>query len=426
MKNINRMKAILLAALMLFSVMLFAACGGEGGSTAGGKAAYKVTVTDAVGNPYTSGMVVKFMQNGVQAGMQVLGENGEAVKELDKGDYTVELQFTDAEAAYTVDTTDLSLSAEKTELTVVLTRGLSEETRDLVVGDKTFAAHYVSVGSTKVVLNEEGRTYFLFAPTEDGLYEFSVSGSNAALGYYGAPHFVQENSAVEIVDNKFSMSIRDSMLGDAGSTGSFVLVIGLDAAEGDTTLNIQRVGEPAWSIEDEPWITYQPTVELAPYTLPAGTQLQKFDLTAATDRYNLVLNETDGFYHLDSADGPLVLVRLGKEGDKTDYLDPFERILEESGVCRYFFEGDGSVTQENFVKKERYEECLLAYIENMDEANGVYPLTEDLKYIIQNRGIQSGWWDPQGSLYLFVNENGEAIPGINNEISWLFMCRYAA
>lgn len=422
MNNVKKMKALFLAAMMLLSVLAFTACGGDGGSTAAasGNASYKVTVTDAVGTPYTSGMVVKFMQSGTQAGMQVVNENGEAVKELPKGDYTVELQFTDSEASYSVDTQDLTLSAEKTELTVILSRGLSEETKDLVVNGVTHAAHYVSTGCTNVPLNEEGRTYFLYAPTEPGLYEFSVVGSDAAIGYYGSPHFVQELSAVEVVDNKFTMSIRKDMIGDDTTGGSFVLVIGLDAAQGDTALSIQRIGDPEWSIVDEPWIVYEPTVELAPYTLPEGTSLQKFDLTVATDTYNLVLG-SDGFYHLDSEDGALILVRLGKEGDQTDYLDPFERILEESGVSRYFFAEDGS-----FIKKETYSECLLKYIENMDKENGVYPLTEDLKYIIQQRGIQSGWWDPQGALYLFVDDNGTPVAGINNEIAWLFMCRYAA
>lgn len=420
MNNMKKVKALLLAVLMLLAVML-SACGGQGGTEASenGKVAYKVTVTDAVGNPYTSGMVVKFMQNGVQAGMQVVNEKGEAVKELAKGDYTVELQFTDSEAAYTCDTTDLTLSAEKTELTILLSRGMSQETRDLVVGNKTHAAHYVQTGCTKVALNEEGRTYFLFAPTEPGLYEFSVVGSDAAIGYYGAPHFVQENSATEVVDNKFTMSIRKSMIGDDNSTGSFVLVIGLDAAQGDTSLSIQRIGEPEWSVEDEPWIIYKATVALAPYTLPDGAKLQKFDLTAPTEQYTLVLNETDGFYHLDSADGALVLVQLGQTEEKTDYLDPFEAILDRSGVSRYFFDEDGK-----FIKKESYSECLLEYIANMDEEKGVYPLTEDLKYIIQQRGEHSGWWDPESSLYLFVDDNGMAIPGINNEIAWLFMCRF--
>ena len=62
----------------------------------------------------------------------------------------------------------------------------------------------------------------------------------------------------------------------------------------------------------------------------------------------------------------------------------------------------------------------------MDEENGVYPLTEDLKYIIQQGGIQSGWWDSHDVRYLFVDENGIAVPGINSDISWLFMCRYVA
>lgn len=425
MKNINRVKATLLAILMLLSMAMFAACGGNGGNTDdNGNVSYKVIVTDAVGTRYTSGMVVKFMQGGTQAGMQVVNENGEAVKELPKGDYTVELQFTDSNASYSVDTEDLTLSADKTELTVILTRGLSEKTRDLVVEGNTYEAHYVYTGCTKVNLNEDGRTYFLFAPMEAGLYEFSVAGSDSAIGYYGEPHFVQQNSALEVVDNKVKISVRDSMIGEDNSSGRFSLVIGLDPAEGETTLCIQRLGEPEWSIEDEPWVVYQPTVKLAPYTLPAGANLQKFDLTAAS--YNLVLNEAEGFYHLDSADGPLVLVRLGKKGDQADFVDTYETILENTGVCRYFLEGDGSLTKENFVKRENYGDCLLQYIENMDEENGVYPLTEDLKYIIQQGGIQSGWWDSHDVRYLFVDENGIAVPGINSDISWLFMCRYVA
>lgn len=421
MNSMKKMTALILA--LLLSVAVLTGCGAQGGTETAGssKIAYKVTVTDAVGTPYTSGMVVKFMQNGQQAGMQIVNDQGEAVKELAKGEYTVELQFTDSEAAYTYDTSDLTLSEDKTELTIVLARSLSEETRDLVVGDKTHAAHYVYTGCTKVVLNEEGRTYFLYAPAEPGMYEFSVVGSDAVIGYYGAPHFVQERSAMDVVDNKFTMSIRKSMIGDDNSTGSFVMVIGLDAAQGDTSLNIQRIGEPEWSVEDEPWIIYKATVAPTPYTLPDGAKLQKFDLKAPTDQYKLVLNEADGFYHLDSADGALILVRLGQTDEKTEYLDPFETILDRSGVSRYFFDSDGK-----FIKKESYSECLLEYIDNMDEDSGVYPLTEDLKYIIQQRGEHSGWWDPESSLYLFEDDNGMNIPGINHDIAWLFMCRYIA
>ena len=83
-------------------------------------------------------------------------------------------------------------------------------------------------------------------------------------------------------------------------------------------------------------------------------------------------------------------------------------------------------TKESFQKKESYSECLLEYIACVDEESGTYPLTEDLKYILQQRGEYSGWFDPEESLYLFVDGNGIALDGINNEISWLFMCCYIA
>ena len=147
-----------------------------------------------------------------------------------------------------------------------------------------------------------------------------------------------------------------------------------------------------------------------------GAKLENFDLTASG--YNLVLNEKDGFYHLDSADGPLVLMYLGKD---VDYLACFKTMLDRSGVNKYFFDENG-----NFLKRETYDQCLLEYFEYMDEDNGVYPLTEDLKYIVQQRGDHSGWWDKNSQSYLFVDENRNMVPGINTEIAWLFMCCYIA
>ena len=94
--NMKRIRALLLAAVMLCSLVLFSACG----SKASGNPTYKVSIVDAMGAPCTSGVVVKFMQNGAQAGMQTVNENGVAEKVLPKGDYTVELQFTDSDVNY--------------------------------------------------------------------------------------------------------------------------------------------------------------------------------------------------------------------------------------------------------------------------------------------------------------------------------------
>lgn len=414
----RNLKALLLVVLMVLSVTVFAACGGNQGeentgSTAGqlsAEAAYQVVVVDAAGNPVSAGIAVKFMQGGSQKAMQLVNDSGVAEKTLTRGDYTVELQFTDPNAQYVYDASDLTLSAEKTQLQIVMSQKLGEESQELSVGN----AYYVKEGCTNIPLSAEGRSYYIFVPQEVGKYEVSLVGSNAAIGYYGGSvHYVWDHSAVDVVDNKFAVNIK------AGQLGGAVMIIGVDAGEGDAVLSVQNIGEPDWSVEDEPWTVYQAKSAITPYTLPAGAKLNKFDLTASTDTYQLVLNENDGFYHLGSADGTLVVVQIGNTSEETDYLPPFETILEKQGIRRYFFDENG-----DFVKKEEYSECTLKYIENADEQSGVYPLTEDLMYIIQQQGAQAGWFNAESAGYLFKDQDGNKVIGINNEISWLFMCRY--
>lgn len=411
MKKTNSAK--LLAVLLVLCILLMTACTQEPELPA--ETTYKVTITDASGAPYTTGVVVRFLKDGQQAAMQVVNDQGVAEKTLATGEYTVELQFTGNANDYYYDSTGLKLTADKPELTVTLAARVGEGV-PLLYNDEAVSkyAYPVDVGSTYVEL-EDGRNYFLFTPQTPGMYQFTTTDATAVIGYYGAPHFVQELSAAEVVNNSFSLSVRASMIGTNG-TGTTVIVVGIDKGDNDSCmLNIVRTGDPEHSIEDEPWFVYEAKTEPKPYTLPQGAAFGEFDLTK---EYTLVYNEADGFYHLNSADGPLVLVRLGKD---SKYLSCFKTILENSGVVKYFFDEEG-----NFLKKESYSECLLEYIENMDADNGVYPLTEDLKHIIQQRGDHSGWFDPKESLYLFKDANGVEIPGINPETSWLFMCCYIA
>lgn len=404
--NVFKKTLCLLAALTVLALSLLTGCGGDPG--------YRVKVVDALGNPYTEGVVVQFMQNGQMIGMQVVDGTGTAAKELEDGDYTVELTFTDEKAEYYYDQSDLTMSADKKELTVVLAKKPKAETTTLMAQKSEAEAYTVGTGCTYVTLKKGERNYFLFTPSMAGTYEFSLPGSNATLGYYGAPHFVQENHAGdEIVDGKFTASIKAGMIG-TGDTGTTVMVLGIDAGENEgATLAIQRIGEPKWDVSDEPWIAYKKTVALSQYTLPAGASIKEFDLKA--EDYTLV-KDSNGWYHLNTADGPLVLMRLG---EKSQYLDDFKTIVEKSRVGKYFYDEDGK-----FLRKESYNECLLEYIDVMDEKAGVYPLTEDLKYIIQQRGDHYGWFKVDGAQYLFKDQNGEVIPGINPDNAWLFPCCY--
>ncbi len=407
MKNIF-IRCFALVIALLCAVMSLASC-------TGGNKEYKITVKDATGVPYTNGVVVQLMKNGEKAGMQKCDENGVALITLPAAEYGVQLVFTDAEATYYYDES-LTVTADTTEVEVILAKKLTDETTAIVASGNEYDAHAIGEGCTYVELDAE-RTYFLYTPKEAGNYKFSVVDGNSQLGYYGAPHFIQEMNLAEVVDGAFTISVSASMIG-SGEGGTSVFVLGVDAAEGEENcvVAIERIGDALKTIEDEPWTIYKKTVELKEYTLPEGYEIKEFDLTASTDTYKFVMNEKDGFYHLDSEDGPLVLVRLAED---CDYIACFKTILDRSGVSRYFFKEDGSLE-----KKESYSECLLEYIDYVDETEGVYPLTEDLKFIIQQRGEYVGWWDAESSGYIFKDENNVNILDINPDIAWLLMCCY--
>ncbi|MBQ6997661.1 MAG: hypothetical protein IJN60_04725 [Oscillospiraceae bacterium] len=401
MKNFTRITALLLVLIVALGVL--AACGQEKLS---GSAAYSVKVTDAKGTAYTSGVIVKFMKDGNQVAMQPVDANGVATKELERGDYTVELVFTDDNSGY-FDPAAAVMSAEKTSIELKLSNRLSEETTALFADGKEYAAYSVTVGSTYVPVKGGDRNYFLFVPTEEGTYQFTVDNSALAIGYYGAPHFVQALSAVDVVDNVFSLSISKSSLGGA------VYVIGVDGTDADTNclLSIERTGAPAHNVADEPWTEYKTSSVLNPYTLemPAGKDLVYMDITAETAGHEFFFNEADGYYHLDGADGPVIHVHLAKGAP---YV-ALQTVIQGDGamggapIRHYFYDESG-----NFVKKEDYTNILVDYFENMDEEWGVYPLTDDLVYIIQN-GCQS-WWDKDSPDYIFED--------CNPDLGWMFAC----
>ena len=403
------MKKVIIVAALMCSAMFLVACGG-------GEVEYKVTVKDALGNTYGKDTIVEFYNGDEKVGMQICDENGVAKKSLAKGDYTLKVTSTDKEVSYYHEET--KVSGSKTEVEVIISNQLGDTPEVLFISGNEADAYYVNAGCTNVELAEGQRNYYLFVPTQAGMYEFYVeSDAKTDIGYYGAPHFVQENSAAEVKDGKFTMNITESMIGKEG-TGTTIAVIGVDSEKkANAVLCIDRTGDPEKTLAEEEWTIYKKTVELSKYTLPAGKSLVDFDVTSAA-KYNVVLNKNDGFYHLNNENGPLVVVYLA-EDPTVPYLPCFKNILDRSGVSKYVFDADG-----NFVEKVSYSECLLEYIEFADDATGVYPLTEDLKTIIQERGEYVGWWDSTSPSFIFKDTAGMPIPGLNVDNAWLFMCAY--
>ncbi len=415
MKKMNLFKKIIMVATLCGTVIL-TGCNKEN-KEASGDIEYKVAIKDAFGNPYTSGIIAEFYSGSEKVGMQVCNEEGIVKKTLAAGDYTVSLAFTDGIEKYHYEKEGLMVSADKNEIAVVVAHAVTEAGPSVYVEPDNYETKIIGAGCTYTTLTAGDMNYYLFTPTEAGMYELSVvEGENVSIGYYGIPDFVQKNSIVEPVDNKILVSIKSEMIGTNG-TGTSVMVIGIKAEENakDCVIGVRRTGEPEHTIEDEPWTVYEAKTTPVKYTMPEGVVLKDFDLTA--DNYELVLNEGDGYYHLNTADGPLVYMSLVEDNS---YIPSYKTMLETSDAVKYFYDENGE-----FIKKEGYSKCLKQYIECADEETGMYPLTEDLKYIVQQSGDNSGWWDLDGQTSIFKDDNGMALPGINEDIAWLFMCCYA-
>jgi len=156
MKLSKKIGITALCVLVLCVSMILGACGGEqastptSGSNSGNEAEYRVTVVDGAGTPYTTGVIVQFMQNGEKVALQTVDANGVAAKTLAKGDYTVELMFTGNADDYYYDNSGLTLSADQTELEVVLSKAMSAQTQTLFVNGKEIEAAFSGLEPFKI------------------------------------------------------------------------------------------------------------------------------------------------------------------------------------------------------------------------------------------------------------------------------------
>lgn len=437
--NHRRMRAWFLCLVMVFSLVGLCACGKEAPkptedvqqttdpTVASGEALYRVAVVDGVGKPYTEKIIVKILQGEEQIAMLKVNAEGVVEKALPRGDYRLEIMSTDSGKHYYYDTASAVLTSEKTQLELVLSQQMGEgfesvNAPSVSTGEQLpFNAYYVSTGTTHVTVNSSDRNYFLFVPSKPGAYEISASG-DAAIGVYGASvHFITGSSTYEMVDGKINFSVQSSMIG-SGETGTTVFVLGLDVKDGvsDVLLNIVCTGEAEWSFTEQPWINYQPKNDITAFVLDDGVVLKQFDLTA--DGYELVLNPEDGCYHVGTADGPKVYVQLSEACYGISLMNMVGEIVYKDGVLmqtgtapfRYSYDNG----KEDFFKED-YTDAMREYVTARDKKTGVYPLNEDLYYMLP-LGIQAmGWCRENTANFLFRD-----VDGVNLDIAWMFLLCY--
>ena len=381
---------------------------------------YTVTVTDMFGKAQPGVSVTVWDAFGSKVHTGTTDTSGVVAMTGAPGTYRAELAFEGT--VYYYNEAAAVFSTERTSVTVQLANYLNTENvyEDWWVINEA-DTYYLEQGSTYVELGKnksyysdeiDGSCLFIFCPTEGGTYRFSVDNPNVELAYRGSS-FYPYNKLVSTEgseDHSFTYSVS------YGSAGNMDMVIGIKVPEGvaGVVVSISRVGEPNWSIEDEPWST---DWQVGGHTHTAACKhsgnVTYLDINAASGTYELYYNEGTGFYQL-SENGPVILV------DMNSSILSFHRIIMGDGAAggapirRYFYDANGK-----FVKKEDYTNAFVEYFNldaNDNPQSWYHPLTKDLMYMIQNGG--ANWWDASSPNF---NTN---FAQANPEYAWMFACCY--
>lgn len=354
------------------------------------KVDYTVTVVDQNGDPVTNVLVRFDSEDGSVSVTEAVNASGIVVVNLPETNYNVTIVF-NGSSTMGYEPTTAKLTPNKTTLTVELVPYLDSATEELYTGD---VAYNLEPGSFYVDLTDMDIRYFVFTPTETGIYTFTTTNSSAAVGYWGSPSFIFGASSDEnIVNNVFTMEVKS-----VGQT----YVLSVSGGEGvtGTVLKITRTGDPK---PDPVYVTYDGTTEpTEPFVVEETGSKTYLDLSVS----HTLVKGSDGYYHYGSADGDIVYMDL----TGVRFGISIAEVIDRSALYKYEYDSNG-----NPVKRTDYTECMYSYVQNVDETHGVYALTDDLITILQEHGNHAGWYDSESVNYLFDGENVLA------ESAWMFL-----
>ncbi len=365
---------------------------------------YAVTVLDYSGAAVT-GIPVTFRNESAPVGMGITDAGGRAQLSLPKGEYTVQLP-----GNYHCEDLNVLLTQDQPEavLTVIPVVNTANKAQ-LYVGD----AYYVEAGQTYLPNMQDNVTnYFIFQPSQTGVYR--ISSTAGTVSYWGATdaYITDQTTTTDFDGNAYTREYRQDQVGNT------ICIIGVTGTA-EATLLITRMGDVELTDEEKAeWIIFAGTETPAAGTkyVPTQTGTLTFVDVTGTTAANTPVKGDDGLYHLGSKTGPVLYVKLGPTGYR--HVSFYNMMGNEQGGGARF----SAVFYENgkFVKKEMYNDCLKAYTQAVDaEGLGLYPLNDDLIYMLKNGGAQMGWWDSTNPNYLF-----SAAQGLNTELAWMFNVCY--
>lgn len=272
--------------------------------------------------------------------------------------------------------------------------GGGEEEEELNYADYT--STYLELGENMYVVDGSYQyTVYSFEPTEEGKYTFTSEDSVMGIvSYNGMWVLPNEPSAGTVNANEFSW--------ECTSVGQAIWV----AVMADTNVATIEITKEDLEAEDEvQWVVYENVTTPENFTFDGDAADLLYVDTLEDDVVDTAVLGDDGYYHLNSADGPILYVDIMGSLDDT--------LLSASAAYSY-----GQLTavfqDENLVviSKTDYNEAFAEYAACADAETGLYPLTADLMEIYKNVGAAKGWYGDTG------------VVGGTEDDAWMFACYY--
>ena len=386
-----------------------------------GKAeSYGIFIVDGIGTPINN-VFIKVMKNGEQ--VKLIPYNGKYVEiDLPTDTYTLEIDLSQLEKQYIFDESLCVLTPEKPSASIKLYHPASENT-PIFVGDpisKDYDAFHISEGSHKASLAASDYTFFIFRPSAPGVYSISCeTEQQISYSYHGSTFFVQGNDLSEGTEDivKTDSGILVSVYAD-NMGGDYVIALRAEKAE-ESIINVKNIGEPAQRVEDEPWIPYledqsKVNEQLSLKGEGTYTPIDVTDLTISA-----VFNGDDGYYHLNSVNGPIIYIDLTTD---TKFISSIKTICAHQRMGTMLYDVNGKL-----IEKRSYNELFVQYgmptAENATVSEAIrIPLTAKLAEAIKNFGNQNHWWDPMSEMNIFTSVL-MTVP-YNSQYAWLLYCGY--
>ena len=386
---------------------------------------YSLLLTDGLGNPVYD-VIVKVLQNGEQVKMYPY--KGELLTmDLEEGTYQLELDLFKLEGTYSYDESLCALTPEKKSTSIRLFRQPEAMEEALYVGNpisKDYNAVRVETGSYQVSLTPDDYSFLVFYPNEAAVYTVTYEcDTDLSLSYHGSTFFVQGNDLTEgskdIVpyENGLSVSVYASNLG-----GSYVFAI-KSASATSCILNIRNAGLPGTRVEDMPWSAYledsAKVAEQLQLSANAEGTYTPVDVTDMT--LSAVYNEADGYYHMGSANGPLLFISLTEENI---FISSIRTICANQRMGLYLYDDSGAVKEKRSYNELFHQYGMPTDADTVLEAPIRVPMTAKLAEAIQKFGEKSSWWSATSESNLFTQK----LMGspYNQAYAWLLFCGYYA